>query len=159
MTDEKHNTGITQKLWTSHGAQLLGTSESAVLMLIGVALVLVIVVGLLVGSGPVRALESMRAHAQRIGRGELDARVELPKLYELRTLAESLNQMAVELVDLEREMRARERLNTFAGVAAGLAATVSILSLYRGRSENPMRNSSTARAACRPSRIAQTTSD
>ena len=29
----------------------------------------------------------------------------------------------------------------------------------RGRSLNPMRNSSTARAACRPSRIAQTTSD
>jgi len=43
MTDEKHNAGITQKLWTSHGAQLLGTSESAVPMLIGVALVLVAV--------------------------------------------------------------------------------------------------------------------
>ena len=43
MTDEKHNAGTTQRLWTSHGAQLLGTSESAVLMLIGVALVLVAV--------------------------------------------------------------------------------------------------------------------
>src|SRR5690606_31833841 len=30
---------------------------------------------------------------------------------------------------------------------------------YRGRSVQPMRNSSTARAHCRPSRIAQTTSD
>ena len=43
MTDEKHNAGTTQRLWASHGAQLLGTSESAVLMLIGVALVLVAV--------------------------------------------------------------------------------------------------------------------
>jgi Phosphate-starvation-inducible E family len=43
MTNEKHNAGTTQRLWTSHGAQLLGTSESAVLMLIGVALVLVAV--------------------------------------------------------------------------------------------------------------------
>ena len=43
MTDEKHNAGTTQRLWTSQGAQLLGTSESAVLMLIGVALVLVAV--------------------------------------------------------------------------------------------------------------------
>jgi phosphate-starvation-inducible protein E len=43
MTDEKHNAGTTQRLWTSHGAQLLGTSESAVLMLIGVVLVLVAV--------------------------------------------------------------------------------------------------------------------
>jgi lysylphosphatidylglycerol synthetase-like protein (DUF2156 family) len=41
MTDEKQNS--TQKRWTSYGAQLLGTSESAVLMLIGVALVLVAV--------------------------------------------------------------------------------------------------------------------
>ena len=39
MTDEKHDAGSIQRLWTSHGAQLLGTSESAVLMLIGVALV------------------------------------------------------------------------------------------------------------------------
>ncbi len=90
-------------------------------IVIGVALVLVVAVGLAVGSGPVRSLESMRAHAIRIGRGELDARVALPRLHELRTLAESLNNMAVELNDLEREMRARERLNTFAGVAAGLA--------------------------------------
>jgi two-component system, NtrC family, sensor kinase len=90
-------------------------------IVIAVALALVVVVGLAVGSGPVRSLESMRAHAVRIGRGELEARVELPKLHELRALAESLNQMAVELSQLQNEMRARERLNTFAGVAAGLA--------------------------------------
>jgi two-component system NtrC family sensor kinase len=90
-------------------------------IVIGVALLLVVVVGLSVGSAPVRALESMRAHAIRIGRGELDARVELPRLHELRALAVALNEMAVDIHDLEREMRARERLNTFAGVAAGLA--------------------------------------
>jgi signal transduction histidine kinase len=90
-------------------------------IVIGVALALAIALGLSVGSGPVRALEDMRAHAIRIGRGDLSARVELPRLRELRSLAESLNQMAVEIDDMEREMRARERLNTFAGVAAGLA--------------------------------------
>ncbi len=91
-------------------------------IVIAVALVLVVVVGLAIGSGPVRSLEAMRALALRIGKGDLTARVEVvPRLHELRTLAQGLNQMAVELTDLQREMRARERLNTFAGVAAGLA--------------------------------------
>ena len=38
-------------------------------------------------------------------------------------------------------------------------ASFAALALSRGSSEDPMRNSSTARAHCRPSRIAQTTSD
>jgi two-component system sensor histidine kinase BaeS len=90
-------------------------------IVIAVALVIVVIVGLAVGSGPVRSLEDMRVHALKIGRGDLEARVALPKVKELRALAEALNEMAVELKQLQQEMRARERLNTFAGVAAGLA--------------------------------------
>ena len=43
MSDDKHGGGDRQKPWTSHAAKLLGTSESVVLVLIGVALVLVAV--------------------------------------------------------------------------------------------------------------------
>jgi hypothetical protein len=43
MSDDKHGGGGRQKNWTSHAAKLLGTSESVVLVLIGVALVLVAV--------------------------------------------------------------------------------------------------------------------
>ena len=43
MSDDKHGGGISRKPWTSHAAKLLGTSESVVLVLIGVALVLVAV--------------------------------------------------------------------------------------------------------------------
>jgi hypothetical protein len=43
MNDNKLAEGIRAKPWTSHAAKLLGTSESVVLVLIGVALVLVAV--------------------------------------------------------------------------------------------------------------------
>src|SRR5213078_1213085 len=43
MTDNKHGGAGGQKPWTSHAAKLLGTSESVLLLLIGVALVLVAV--------------------------------------------------------------------------------------------------------------------
>jgi phosphate starvation-inducible membrane PsiE len=41
--DDKHDDRSGQKLWTSHAAKLLGSAESIVLSLIGVALVLVAV--------------------------------------------------------------------------------------------------------------------
>ena len=44
MSDDKHGEDSRQKPWMSHAAKLLGTSESVVLVLIGVALVLVAVV-------------------------------------------------------------------------------------------------------------------
>src|SRR5438552_743588 len=43
MSDDKQAVRGKQKNWTSHAAKLLGTSESVVLVLIGVALVLVAV--------------------------------------------------------------------------------------------------------------------
>lgn len=85
------------------------------------ALVVAIVVGLVFGRGPVRALEEMKHHADEVAKGNLDARVALPRLYELRQLAGALNDMAGELKRLQEEIRAKERLSTFARVAAGLA--------------------------------------
>ena len=43
MTEDKHGERSSQQLWTSRAAKLMGTSESVVLVLIGVALVLVAV--------------------------------------------------------------------------------------------------------------------
>ena len=43
MSDDKPNGGGRQQAWTAHAAKLLGTSESVLLALIGVALVLVAV--------------------------------------------------------------------------------------------------------------------
>jgi len=43
MSDDKHGEGDRQKPWTSHAAKVLGTSESVLLVLIGIALLLVAV--------------------------------------------------------------------------------------------------------------------
>src|SRR5215813_9494819 len=43
MADNKHDAEADQKNWTGHAARLLSTSESVVLVLVGVALVLVAV--------------------------------------------------------------------------------------------------------------------
>jgi signal transduction histidine kinase len=80
-----------------------------------------LVFGFAAGRGPVRALEAMRRHVREVGHGNLDARVALPRLAELRSLAQALNDMAGELKRLEEEIRAKERLATFACVAASLA--------------------------------------
>jgi signal transduction histidine kinase len=86
------------------------------------AAVFAMLAGLLIGGGPVRNLEDMRHHAHEVAKGNLDARItRMPLVVELKQLAVAMNEMAAELHRLQEEMRSRERLNTFARVAAGLA--------------------------------------
>jgi signal transduction histidine kinase len=91
------------------------------LIIMACALLGAMALGLLFGRAPVRALQGMKRHADQVASGNLDARVALPKLQELRSLADALNRMAGELKRLQEEIRAKERLSTFARVAAGLA--------------------------------------
>jgi signal transduction histidine kinase len=84
--------------------------------------ILAIIVGLLAGRSLVRALETMRTHTTAVAAGNLEARVPpVSNLTELQGLADSLNVMTSELGRLQAELRAKERLTTFARVAAGLA--------------------------------------
>jgi signal transduction histidine kinase len=92
-----------------------------IFLVVACAAAFALLVGLLMGGPPVRALELMKRHAREVAKGNLDARVALPKLQELRDLAKGLNDMAAQLDRLQEEMRAKERLSTFARVAAGLA--------------------------------------
>jgi signal transduction histidine kinase len=64
----------------------------------------------------------MRIQANEVAKGNLDARIQnIPTLAELKQLALAMNDMAAELFRLQEEMKSKERLNTFARVAAGLA--------------------------------------
>lgn len=86
------------------------------------AVVLAVVAGLFIGGEPVKALDAMRAHARKVATGDLETRVgHRPFIKEMQQLAHGLDDMTVELRRLNEEMSARERLNTFARVAAGLA--------------------------------------
>ena len=89
--------------------------------IVAVAAVVAVVLGLVVGGLPVRSLERLRAHAHRLGSGDFEARVALPRLPELRSLAQAMNDMGARLKELQETIRANERLTTFAQVASGLA--------------------------------------
>lgn len=89
---------------------------------VGLAAIFAVIVGLFIGRGPVQNLEAMRLQANEVAKGNLDARIkDLPKLVEMKQLAIAMNEMAAELNRLQEEMKSKERLNTFARVAAGLA--------------------------------------
>lgn len=98
------------------------TMKRDLLILGGVALVFVIALGLIFGRVMVRGLERLRDHTKILARGELGARADArTNLVEVRALADSLNDMAASLEELQEEAKRKERLNTFARVAAGLA--------------------------------------
>jgi signal transduction histidine kinase len=86
------------------------------------AAIVAMLLGLLVGGPPLRMIKQMRAHAGLVAKGQLDSRITpLPRIKEIRELAVDLNRMTGELARLHDEIKSRERLNTFARVAAGLA--------------------------------------
>ncbi|MCG8417689.1 MAG: sensor histidine kinase [Proteobacteria bacterium] len=105
-------------------SEALAESRSLItsLIFVGVGvLVFLVITGLLLGCVLVRALERLRVHARELGHN-LDATIEpRSRLIEIRELAESLNEMAENLGKAQDEARKRERLTTFASVAAGLA--------------------------------------
>jgi two-component system, NtrC family, sensor kinase len=89
---------------------------------VGLAAILALVVGLAIGRGPVQSLEAMRLHAREVSKGNLASRItDLSMLLEMKQLAIGMNEMAEELHRLQEDMKSKERLNTFARVAAGLA--------------------------------------
>jgi signal transduction histidine kinase len=91
-------------------------------MFAGAALLAVIILGVVFGRFLVRGLESLRAHTRVLARGDLAARADpRTSVEEIRVLAESLNEMASSLAQLQEEAAARERLSVFSRVAAGLA--------------------------------------
>jgi signal transduction histidine kinase len=98
------------------------TMKRDLLILGGVALLFVIALGLIFGRVMVRGLERLRDHTKILARGDLDARADArTNLVEVRALADSLNDMSSSLKELQEEAQRKERLNTFARVAAGLA--------------------------------------
>jgi len=91
-----------------------------------ITFVLTVIAAILLGLGAgrrlVRALETMKHQTTEVAGGNLEARVpKVSNLVELQQLADSLNLMTSELARLQSELRAKERLTTFARVAAGLA--------------------------------------
>ncbi len=101
------------------GASLM--QQDLVKTIIGAA-IFAILAGILIGGAPLRALDRMRKHARAVATGDTNVRIHpMPKIKELQQLAVDLNDMTAELEKLHGEIKSKERLSTFARVAAGLA--------------------------------------
>lgn len=87
----------------------------------GITLILACVIAVFVGRRFVRGLEALGAHTERLAGGDLSARARVGgELAEINALAAAINDMAGSLQELQAEAARRERLATFARVAAGL---------------------------------------
>ena len=104
--------------------EAFAATESMKLDLVAVGggvLLLVAVLGILAGRALVRGLEVVRGHTRTLSQ-DLTARSQFrTRLIEVQALADALDEMASELVAERESARKRERLTTFARVAAGLA--------------------------------------
>lgn len=101
-------------------ADVATMQRGLVLLALG-ALALALGLGVTFGRKLVQPLEVLRAHARGLA-SDLQRKVSLRTgLVEVRALAEALDEMAEALYEEREQARMRERLTTFARVAAGLA--------------------------------------
>ncbi len=90
----------------------------------GGALFVALMFGLYLTRRVVKPIESLSRHVRVLANGDLRKRIDgaaLSRLSEVRGLASSVDEMAEALDSLQQEKIGRERLSTFARVAAGLA--------------------------------------
>ena len=102
----------------------VSSMKSQLVAIAASTLFLALILGFVFGDQIVRGLERLRRHTRVLARGDLGRTLDpraISKVKEIRGLADAVNDMAGELDVLQREMQERERIDTFARVAAGLA--------------------------------------
>jgi sigma-B regulation protein RsbU (phosphoserine phosphatase) len=71
-----------------------------------------------------RPIDQLVSFTDRIGRGALDARVNVQGVSEVTTLADSMNRMAAKLAELQREQATRERLEQELEIASRIQTSI-----------------------------------
>jgi signal transduction histidine kinase len=102
----------------------VASMKAQLIIIAGSTLLFALLVGFGFGGHIVRGLERLRRHTRVLAGGDLTATVdarEISRVKEIRGLADAVNEMAGDLDELQRDMKERERIDTFARVAAGLA--------------------------------------
>jgi len=111
-------------------AEALGSVEAMrreLLLLAAGALLLAAGAAWFAGRKAVRAIESVESHTRILASGDLDAVFKPASgIAEIDSLGGRINDMAASLKRLNQEAKARERMNTFGRVAAGLAHDLRI---------------------------------
>ena len=94
-------------------------------VVITLALLVTVVSGYFWGRSVIRPIFALRRGTQAIAVGRLDTRVRIPGNDEFHQLGEDFNRMAGRLVELQDDVRKRERQAMFGRIAAGLVHDLS----------------------------------
>ena len=97
----------------------------AVLICFGLAIAAAAAVGVYLMRSISRPVATLRMHAQRIGRGDLDTRIAMPGDDELAELARGFDQMASDLKQRQAELLEAQRLASIGQVASGVAHEIN----------------------------------
>jgi signal transduction histidine kinase len=95
--------------------------QVTLVLLAGITLAVALALGLAFGRRLVQALEALRSHTRGLADDLQRKHTLRTPLVEIQALADSLDDMATALFQEREQTRLRERLTTFARVAAGLA--------------------------------------
>lgn len=101
------------------------TARLVVLVCFALAIAAAAAVGFYLLRSISRPVAALRAHAARIGSGNLDARIAMPGNDELADLAGSLDQMAADLGRHQTELIEAHRLASIGQVASGVAHEIN----------------------------------
>lgn len=104
---------------------LLHRLERQLLAVIALALLATIAAGYFWGRSFIDPIFRLLRGTQALAEGRLDARVEIDRQDEFRTLGDAFNRMADRLVELQQETRRQERLAMFGRIASGLVHDLS----------------------------------
>jgi len=110
---------------TSEAYVVARRNQSALVAAIGLALLIMIVVGSVWGRSLIAPISVLIRGTQAIAEGRLDERVHVESKTELGRLGDAFNGMADRLVELQETTRKQERHAMFGRVAAGLVHDLS----------------------------------
>lgn len=110
---------------SARAAQLRTQASLAMLVCFGLAFVLSTIVGTLLTRSIIRPLSALAAGTERVGRGDLSARVDVQSDDELGQLAQRFNAMTEDLARHQEALVRSQKLASIGQVAAGVAHEIN----------------------------------
>ena len=99
--------------------------QRQLIIAIGAALLLTIVVGFLWGRSFITPIHALMRGTRALAAGHLDERVQIDSMQEFNQLGDAFNTMAGRLVELQEDVKKKERQAMFGRIAAGLVHDLS----------------------------------
>ncbi|MDE3156446.1 MAG: sensor histidine kinase [Acidobacteriota bacterium] len=110
---------------TSEAYAVSAQLQRQLVIAIGAALLLTIIVGFLWGRSFITPIHALMRGTRALASGNLNQRVQIDSMQEFNQLGEAFNTMADRLVELQEDVKKKERQAMFGRIAAGLVHDLS----------------------------------